>query len=60
MQLADIDTPLQRGKLADYKRDSNPPTYGALANFAAATSLGIKLRTWQEALEEYFRAARNP
>lgn len=41
--------------LADYQRLSNPPRNGALANVAAATSLGIQLRPWQEALEEFFR-----
>ncbi len=47
---------LTRAKLADYKRDSTPPPYSALANFAAATSLGIKLRNWEEALEDYFKS----
>jgi dTDP-4-dehydrorhamnose reductase len=46
--------PITRAKLADFKRDSTPPRYGALANFIAANSLGIKLRAWQDALEEYF------
>ena len=59
LQLAGINTPLQRGKLADYKRDSTPPSYGALQNFAAATTLGIKLRNWEEALADYFHASRN-
>lgn len=58
LRLAGIDTPLVRGKLADYKRDSTPPPYGALANFAAATALGIKLRKWEDALEAYFDASR--
>jgi dTDP-4-dehydrorhamnose reductase len=40
--------------LADWKRDSTPPRYSALANFAAATMLGIQLRTWEEALAEFF------
>jgi dTDP-4-dehydrorhamnose reductase len=44
---------LTRIRLADYARASTPPPYGALANFAASTLLGIKLRPWQTALEEY-------
>ena len=55
LELAGIRTPVVRAKLDDYKRDSTPPRYGALANLAAATALGIKLRPWQQALEEYFR-----
>lgn len=58
LQLAGLgNIPITRSKLADYPRASTPPRYGALANFAAATSLGIKLRPWQEALEDYFRAS---
>jgi len=56
LQLAGIATPVVRAKRGDYKRYSTPPAYGALKNFAAATSLGIKLRNWEEALEEYFRS----
>ncbi len=54
VQLAGLQTPLTRAKLADYTRTSTPPAYGALANFVAATSLGIKLRPWQAALKEFF------
>ncbi len=55
LQLAKIgNVPLTRIKLADYQRASTPPRYGALANRAAATTLGIRLRPWQDALEEYF------
>ncbi len=55
LQLADLGhIPITPSKLADYQRASTPPRYGALANVAAATTLGIKLRPWQEALEEYF------
>lgn len=54
LQLAGLKTPLARAKLADFTRASTPPPYGALANFVAATSLGIQLRPWQDALEEYF------
>jgi dTDP-4-dehydrorhamnose reductase len=39
-------------KLADYKRDSRVPPYTPLRNIAAA-ALGIRLRPWQEALQEY-------
>jgi len=42
-------------KLADYQRDSAVPRYTPLRNLAAAT-LGIRLRPWQEALEEYMKA----
>jgi dTDP-4-dehydrorhamnose reductase len=54
LQLAGLEIALTPMHLADYKRASIPPPYGALANFAAATMLGIKLRPWQAALEEYF------
>lgn len=54
LQLAHLKTPIARTKLGDFKRASTPPAYGALVNFCAATSLGIKLRPWQDALEEYF------
>ncbi len=46
--------PITPALLADYKRDSTPPRFGALANFAASTSLGIRLRPWQEALDDFF------
>jgi len=55
LQLAGLGhIPITRIKLADYARASTPPRYSALANVAAATALGIKLRPWQAALEEYF------
>ncbi len=55
LQLAGMgNVPITRVRLADYKRASTPPRNGALANFVAATTLGIRLRPWQEALEEYF------
>ncbi len=47
---------LARAKLAEFKRASTPPRNGALANFVAAHTLGIKLRNWEEALDEYFTA----
>ena len=55
LQLAGMQQiPITRAKLADFKRASTPPRNGVLTNFVAANSLGIKLRPWQEALEEYF------
>ena len=42
-------------KLADFKRASTPPEFGALENFVAATTLNIRLRPWQDTLEEFFR-----
>lgn len=54
-QLAGCQVELRRAKLSDYKRDSTPPRNGALENFAAATVLGIKLRNWEQALEDYFK-----
>lgn len=48
------DVPLTPIPLAEYKRDSTPPRYGALANFAAATVLGIRLRPWEQALKDFF------
>lgn len=61
LQLAGMHSvPLTRIKLADYERASTPPRFGALANFAAATTLGIQLRPWQDALEEYFNAPMSP
>lgn len=37
-----------------YARASAPPLYAPIRNFCAATALGISLRPWEEALEEYF------
>jgi dTDP-4-dehydrorhamnose reductase len=54
LRLAGLNVQLTRAKLADYKRDSTPPRYSALANVAAA-ALGIRLRNWEEALGEYFK-----
>ncbi len=47
--------PVSPCKLADYQRASTPPPFGALVNFAAANMLNIRLRPWQDALEDYFR-----
>lgn len=40
-------------KLADYRRDSTPPAYGVLRNFAGATDLGIALPPWRDALQQF-------
>ena len=37
-----------------YARASTPPLYAPIRNFCAAIALGITLRPWEEALEEYF------
>jgi dTDP-4-dehydrorhamnose reductase len=48
--------PVEPITLADYPRASAPPPFGALANTAAA-ALGITLRPWEEALEEFLERA---
>ncbi|HEX6293190.1 MAG TPA: dTDP-4-dehydrorhamnose reductase [Herpetosiphonaceae bacterium] len=40
-------------KLAEYKRESTPPAFGALRNFVGATDLQIQLRPWQAALATF-------
>jgi dTDP-4-dehydrorhamnose reductase len=47
--------PVEPITLADYPRASQPPPFSPLANNAAA-ALGIALRPWQEALEEFLRS----
>jgi dTDP-4-dehydrorhamnose reductase len=42
-------------KLADFPRPTPPLYQSALHNFAAATNLNIRLRPWQEGLEDYLR-----
>lgn len=62
LQLAGMGAvPLTRIKFAEYQRQraSTPPLRSALANFAAATTLSIRLRPWQEALEEYFNEPKD-
>lgn len=54
LRMANVPRPVKPILLADYSRASTPPTNGALENFAAATVLDIKLRSWQEALGAYF------
>lgn len=46
------DVPVESIKLADYQRDSTPPPYAPLANLAGS-SIGIALRPWEEAVEDY-------
>jgi len=45
--------PVEPIALADFQRASTPPPFAPLANTAAA-ALGIVLRPWQKALEEFF------
>lgn len=45
--------PVQAIKLTDYRRASTVPPFTPLANTRAA-ELGITLRSWQEALADYF------
>lgn len=40
--------------LADYQRSSTPPKYSPLANLAGV-ALGLTLRPWQDALEEFLK-----
>jgi dTDP-4-dehydrorhamnose reductase len=42
-------------RLADYPRASTPPPFAPMANIAAA-ALGITLRPWETALEEFLRS----
>ncbi len=58
LRLAGQQVPLTPITLAEYKRASTPPRNGALTNFVAATALGIQLRRWEEALEDYFISLR--
>lgn len=39
-----------------FQRASTPPLHCIIRNFAAATTLGIRLPHWHEAVEDYFRA----
>ncbi|HEU4329205.1 MAG TPA: dTDP-4-dehydrorhamnose reductase [Roseiflexaceae bacterium] len=50
------DVRLRPMRLADYKRDSTVPPHTPLHNIAAA-ALGVSLRPWQAALEEFLREA---
>ena len=47
--------PVEPITLADFQRASTPPCFAPLANTAAA-ALGIELRSWQDALEEFLKS----
>ena len=47
--------PVEPITLDDFERASTPPRFAPLANTAAA-GLGIQLRPWQEALEEFLKS----
>jgi dTDP-4-dehydrorhamnose reductase len=47
------DVTIESIKLAEYKRDSTPPSFGALRNLVGANDLQIRLRPWQVALADY-------
>jgi len=47
--------PVEPITLDDFQRASTPPSFAPLAN-TAATALGITLRPWQEALEEFLQS----
>ncbi|MBN1955193.1 MAG: dTDP-4-dehydrorhamnose reductase [Anaerolineae bacterium] len=51
--------PVEPIALADFERASTPPPFAPLANTAAA-ALGIVLRPWEEALEEFVRQKTQP
>ena len=46
------DTPATQISIKEWPRPSQPPTYSALAN-VAARSIGIQLRSWQDALDAF-------
>jgi dTDP-4-dehydrorhamnose reductase len=37
-----------------YERIAQPPLHAVIRNYCGATALGITLRPWEEALQEYF------
>jgi dTDP-4-dehydrorhamnose reductase len=49
------DVPVEPVTLDDFERASTPPRFAPLANTAAA-ALGIRLRHWKEALEEFLKS----
>ncbi len=59
LQLANLPRPVKPIKLSEYSRASTPPKNGALENFVAANALGITLRTWDEALREFFERMKD-
>ncbi|HKZ70835.1 MAG TPA: dTDP-4-dehydrorhamnose reductase [Anaerolineales bacterium] len=48
------DVPIEPITLADYPRPSVPPKFTPLANVCGA-AIGITLRSWEEALEEFLK-----
>ena len=52
LAVAGIDTPIEPISLADFQRPSTPPPWSPLHNRAAA-GLGIQLRPWQAAVDEF-------
>lgn len=56
LRFANIPRPVKPITLAEYSRASTPPPNSALENFAAATVLDIKLRSWEDALQAFFTA----
>jgi dTDP-4-dehydrorhamnose reductase len=51
------DLPVTPISLADFQRASTPPPYTPLANLAG-TAIGLPLRPWEEALEEFLGRIR--
>ena len=47
--------PVEPITLDDFQRASTPPRFAPLANTAAA-ALGVTLRPWQQALEEFLKS----
>lgn len=58
-QAGRTDVILKPIKLAEYKRDSTPPAFGAIRNFVGATDLQIQLRPWQAALSAFLGELEN-
>ncbi len=54
LRMANVPRAVKPITLAEYARASTPPPNGALENFAAATTLNIKLRSWEDALRAFF------
>lgn len=46
------DTPIAKISATEWQRDSMPPEYSSLANIAGEM-IGIKLRSWQEAVDAF-------
>jgi dTDP-4-dehydrorhamnose reductase len=54
LRMANVPRPVKPITLAEYSRASAPPPNGALENLAAATTLNIRLRPWEQALHAFF------